>query len=65
MDPILGYEVKTLDASKGNSFTWSKETEIHYKENKVLAKVNPPGLFNSRGALKLSEEDFAKYKSFL
>ena len=66
MDRLLGYIVKTLTGNEKstNSFTWS-QWEIPYMEDQVVGKIEAPNLYNNRGQLRLTEVDFAKYKSLI
>ena len=62
VDVHLGFKVHTMDSGKGNSFTWSSDC-IWYKKKKVLTNVEALKPSNNRGALKLSDADFTKFKS--
>ena len=64
-DATLGYQVKTMAGNEKstNSFTWSS-WEIYYTEEQVVSKIDAPNMSNNRGQYQLTDNNFAKYKSY-
>ena len=64
IDGIKGYHVATLHAGMGNSFSW--DNCIWCKDDGTVSpiKIDEPQPSNNRGFLKLSDEDFSKFKSY-
>ena len=61
VDVLHGFQVHTLDnCGDSNCFKWTADS-IWYKE--ILITINEPKPANNRGALKLSDADYANFKN--